>query len=353
MRNSAPIVVGIMHPPEWLGSESDIAAEMAALEAIDPRIEVVVATYIESHDVRTARGAPDQAHRPMEPQPIAPDVREAMQRLHVALAIDVPPDITTIAPDLAWIQAVGSGTAHLQAAGLDAAGVKLTNNGGSNGVGIAEFAFGRLIESRKRFREIAALQAEQRWTPMYGTQLSGQTLGLLGYGAINQAVAERAAAFGMRVLVARRSSGAQPARPVDEFFGPDELHEMLGRCHAVIAAVPETPETEGLMDAAAFAAMRPGAFFANVGRGTLVDEAALIAALESGHLGSAAIDVALVEPLPQGDPLWDAPNLVISGHCSTSPAAMMPNLHRLFRENLERFVNGRPLLHEVTAGRGY
>jgi phosphoglycerate dehydrogenase-like enzyme len=128
---------------------------------------------------------------------------------------------------------------------------------------------------------------------------------------------------------------------------------MLDEADAVIAAVPETPETAGLMDAAAFAAMRPGAFFCNVGRGSLVDEAALIDALERGHLGGAALDVASVEPLPADHPLWDAPRLWISSHSASAPAALFVNLHRLFASNLTRFLAGEPLENEVEAGRGY
>lgn len=353
MSDSPSIVVGILYPPEWFGSESGYAAEVAALEATDPRVEVVTVTYVEPHDVRTARGAGGDAGELPELDPMDPDDLATIARLNVALAIDIPPDITTIAPDLAWVQAVGSGTAHLQAAGLADAGIVLTSNGGSNSIGIAEFVLGRLIEFNKLYPEIAALQAEHVWSPRYGRQLSGQTLGLIGYGAINRAVAHRAAAFGMTVLVARRTPTATEEAHIERTYPTDDLHEMLGRCDAVIAAVPETPETEKMMDAAAFAAMRPGTFFANVGRGSLVDEPALIAALESGRLGGAALDVANVEPLPADDPLWDAPNLRISGHCSTAPTSLMPNVHQLFRENLERFVRGETLLNEVSADRGY
>ena len=181
------IVVGILYPPAWYGSEEGFAAEVAALEAVDPRIEVVVVTYEEPHDVRTARGAGDPDLP--EPQAISPEDRSALSRIHVALAIDLPPDITAIAPDLAWVQAVGAGTSHLQSVGLAGAGIRLTTNGGSNSVAIAEFALGRLLEARKRFRELATAQHEHRWASLFGDQLSGQTLGLIGFGAINQAVA--------------------------------------------------------------------------------------------------------------------------------------------------------------------
>ena len=324
---------------------------------MDPRIEVVVATYAESHERRSARGAPDAEDRARVEDLEAPVLSEAdratLGRVHVALAIDLPPGITAIAPDLAWVQAVGSGTAHLQTVGLEEAGISLMSNGGSNSVAIAEFVMGRLLESVKQFPAIGAAHAEHRWASLYGQQLSGQTLGLVGYGAINQAVAARAHAFGMQVLVLRRSAEVPTEPYVDEVYGPDGLHEMLSRCHAVAAAVPETPETVHLMDAAAFSAIRPGAFFANVGRGTLIDEPALIAALASGQVGSAALDVTDVEPLPADDPLWEAPNLRISGHCSTSPAAMMPNLHAVFRENPGRFARDEPLANQVSSGRGY
>jgi phosphoglycerate dehydrogenase-like enzyme len=128
---------------------------------------------------------------------------------------------------------------------------------------------------------------------------------------------------------------------------------MLEQCDAVIAAVPETPETTGLMDRDAFAAMKPGAFFCNVGRGSLVDEAALLDALQRGHLAAAALDVASVEPLPADHPLWDAPNLYLSPHSASSPAALFANLHDLFRDNLGRYLSGDALTNEVDMSRGY
>jgi phosphoglycerate dehydrogenase-like enzyme len=347
------IVVGVLYPQEWYLSDDGFAAELSAIEAVDPAIEVVSVAYADSQEIRTARSAGAVAGVDYEAQEISPTNRARLGRLHVALAIDLPPDITGLAPDLRWVQAVGSGTGQLQACGLDGAGVTLTSNGGSNAVGIAEFALGRLIEARKRFRAIDRRAEEHRWDAVFGEQLSGQTIGLLGYGSINRAVAARAAAFDMTVLALRRTPGCPREPPVERFYRPAELHEMLGRCSAVIAAVPETPEAEAMMDAAAFAAMPPGAFFANVGRGVLVDEAALVAALESGQVGAAAIDVARVEPLPPDDPLWDAPNLRISAHCSSVPTALLPNVHRLFRENLRRFLDGERLEATVSASRGY
>jgi phosphoglycerate dehydrogenase-like enzyme len=128
---------------------------------------------------------------------------------------------------------------------------------------------------------------------------------------------------------------------------------MLAVCDAVIAAAPETPATIGMMDRAAIAAMRPGAFFGNVGRGSLLDEEALIDALRSGAVGAAALDVTRLEPLPADSALWTVPNLRLSSHCAAAPSAMFRNLHDVFRENLRRFLADQPLRFEVRSDRGY
>ncbi len=347
-----PVVVGILYPAEWYGPGEGFAVEVEALRALDPRLVVEVAPYDEPHDLRTARGGPDpDTHRDRAPD-VPAATRDLLARAEVVLAIDLPYDVAALAPNLRWVQAVGAGTAQLQSAGLAEAGIALTSNGGSNSIGIAEFVIGRLLQIAKRFRELDVAQESQQWDALFGGQLAGRTLGLIGYGAINQAVATRAAAFGMTILATRRTpAGAEP--PVEHFYGPDGLHEMLARCDAVVAAAPETPETIGLIGATELAAMPADSVFVNVGRGSLLDEAALIDALERGHLSAAALDVASVEPLPAGHPLWDAPNLYLSGHCSSSPEALFRNLHELFRTNLRRHLDGEPLLNQVDLGRGY
>ncbi|HEV2309824.1 MAG TPA: NAD(P)-dependent oxidoreductase, partial [Acidimicrobiia bacterium] len=315
------VVVGVLYPPAWYGDHAGFAKALATLEAIDPRIEVVAETYVEPHDLRSARGKPGaETHRGEAPT-LTQEQRAALARVQVALAIDLPFDVREVAPNLAWVQAVGAGTGQLQSAGLAEHGIRLTTAAGANAVAIAEFALARVLQVWKRFGEIEDAQRRHQWEPLYGEQLAGGSLGLLGLGAINSAVAARAQAFGLRVLATRRSATPGATAPdVDELYPPDALHTMLGRCDAVVAAVPETAETTGLFDAAAFAAMRAGSFFCNVGRGSLVDESALIDALDRGHLRAAALDVASVEPLPADSPLWNAPNLYLSPHSAAAPA---------------------------------
>ncbi|HEY5164857.1 MAG TPA: D-2-hydroxyacid dehydrogenase [Acidimicrobiia bacterium] len=344
----------MLYPTEWYGDREAFAAEIDLLGRLDPQVQVLVEPYVEPHELRSARGKPGAEQLRSAAPALTDEHRTAFGQLDVALAIDLPFDVSSVAPRLRWVQAVGAGTGQLQSAGLAAAGIRLTTAAGANAVAIAEFALARVLQHWKRFRELDDAQQRHDWDPLYGQQLAGRTLGLIGLGAINSAVAARAQAFDLRVVATRRSATPGSTAPdVDALYPPDELAVMLGQCDAVIAAVPETPETTGLMDRDAFAAMKPGAFFCNVGRGSLVDEAALVDALRAGHLRAAALDVASVEPLPAEDPLWDAPNLYLSSHSASSPAALFVNLHLLFRENLSRFLRGDALENEVDMSRGY
>lgn len=344
-----PIVFGILHPPEWFADADAFAAARRSITAIDPRLEVFAVPYEEGQAMRTLRGTDAGIAEARAAAPELTDAqREMFGRVHAVLAIDLPFDIATLAPHLTWVQGLGAGSAQLQSAGLAVAGIRLTNSAGSNAVGIAEFVIGRLLAERKRFTELAAHQSAHDWTPLYGTQLAGTTVGLIGFGAINSAIARRLKAFDVTVMATRRS--ARPgdvATDVDRLFPAAQLHEMLSLCDTIVAAVPESPETSGLMDARAFAAMPKGSYFVNVGRGSLVDEPSLIDALKAGHLRGAALDVAHAEPLPPDDPLWLAPNLTLSFHCASSPSAMFDNLYRLLADNVRRWLAGEPLHNEV------
>lgn len=345
-----PIVLAVLYPRAWFADQTAFDASLDAVRAVDPRIEVLVVPYEEGQHLRTLRGSPEGMDRARaEAPPLTDEQREMFARVHGVLALDLPFEVGDVAPHLAWVQGIGAGFAQLETAGLADAGIRLTNASGVNSVAIAEFVVGRILEERKGFRELHARQQEHRWEPVYAPELAGTTVGLVGVGAINAAVARRLQAFDVHVLASRRTAGPGDTMPdVDELYPTAQLHEMFARCDTVVAAVPETPETIGLMDEAAFAAMPRGSFFVNVGRGTLVDEPALIDALQRGHLRGAALDVASREPLPPEHPLWDAPNLYLSYHCSSDPVALFPNLHRLWLENVRRFVAGAPLLQQVS-----
>lgn len=346
---SQPITVAITYPTAWYGDPAGFAAEVGRLEALDPRVRVVVVPYLEDDQRRSTRRTMSAAELAALPVELTPEAAAALATVDAALGLDLPPEVARHLPRLRWFQVIGSGSDHVPSAGLGAVGARLTSSTGANAVSIAEFALGRLIAHEKRFAELAAAQADAVWRPATGRQLAGRRLGLIGLGAINEAVARRAAAFDMEVWAVRRQgAAAPPVTGVARVLDPTQLHDMLAGVHAVIAAVPDSPDTRHLMDRAAFAAMAPGSFFCNVGRGSLVDEDALADALESGHLSGAALDVTSVEPLPPESRLWSVPNLALSPHCSVAVGAMFANTHRIFADNLRRFLAGEPMVNERT-----
>jgi phosphoglycerate dehydrogenase-like enzyme len=335
------VIVHIAYPPDPSSRLVD------GLRAVSPDLEVVVAPYVEQHGTRAARSQGSIDELRARAQALTDEQRAAFGRAEVLLALDLPVGLGTLAPALRWVQAIGAGTDHFHGSELGP-DVVVTNAAGVAAVPIAEFAIGQLLAVWKRFDELADQQRRRVWRPAYGRHVAGLTLGVVGLGAIGTAVAERARALGMRVLAVRRRPRADDRPPVaDEVVGPERLHEVLARVDAVVVCAPATPDTNDLFDAAAFAAMRPGALFCNVARGSLVDETALLNALRSGHLGGAVLDVTREEPLPADSPLWDAPNLRLSPHSSASLDHYLEAVFELFADNLGRYLRGEPLRNLV------
>ena len=351
---SERVVIGFLYATAWDGrGRAALEADLDALKALDPRIEVFEAAYVDPDDLRTKRGAAPQADfRALAPS-LTAEQREAFARAEIVVALDLPYDMGTVAPRLRWVQGMGAGVSQLTSAGLADAGIRLTSAAGANAASISEFVIARLLQLWKRLPEIDAFAAEHRWQPTFGVEIAGLTLGIVGFGAIGRQVAQRAAALGLNVIACRRSGGAGVKDPdAQEVYGPDGLLDVAARSDAIVAAVPETADTVDLFDETFFASMRPGALFVNVGRGSAVVEDALADALRSGKLGGAAIDVVRDEPLGADSALWDVPGLLISPHSATSPNSFWANLQVLFRDNVQRYLNGEPLRNEVDARAG-
>ncbi|WP_327356963.1 D-2-hydroxyacid dehydrogenase [Streptomyces sp. NBC_01304] len=347
------LVVGICYPPKWdVRPAEAVAADLAAVRALDPRVRLVDCRYVESDTLRAARGTPPLHDdlRSLAPE-LTAEQRALFAEAKVVLTADLPFDVRGLAPRLRWVQGIGAGIGHLLTAGLE--GVRLTTAAGINGASVAEFALARLLEHAKRLREMDEVQRARDARRPFGEQLAGRTLGVIGLGHIGSRLARFGKALDMGVVAMRRDPSLPRPSYVDEVFARDRLKDFLGACDAVLAAAPETPQTANLMDADAFAAMRPGAFFCNVGRGSLVDEDALIEALRGGRLAGAALDVTRVEPLPADSPLFEAPNLCLSPHVATAAGEHFTGVFTLFRDNLSRYLDGRPLVNEVDPGRGY
>ena len=320
-----------------------------ALREIVPGTELVVVPYAESAELRNSRARHGGRNGERLETPLIDDAARAdWSRAHVAIVLDLPDDIATLAPQLRWIQSANAGVDTYDLGSLAAAGVQLTNASGLGAASIAEFVMARLLQVWKHLATFDANQRQHEWSGQFGTELTGRTLGIAGLGSIGRQVARRARAFDMRVVATRASARAGDTDPdLDELFAAADLDAMLGRCDAVVACVPSNASTLDLFDAGRFAAIRDGAIFCNVGRGAQVVESDLIAALESGHLRAAALDVTRIEPLPADDPLWDAPNLYLSPHSSVSLDRYTANLERLVVENLRRLVDGADLVNDI------
>ena len=178
-------------------------------------------------------------------------------------------------------------------------------------------------------------------------------MGIVGLGSIGRELAQLAAALGMRVSGIRRRTGAPTLPGVDRVLPPDRLHQLLAESDVVVLAVPLTGNTERLIDATAIDAMKPTALLVNVGRGRLVDDEALIAALRSGRLAGAALDVFTPEPLPADSAYWDLPNVIVTPHVSSAMADYWSPVMKLFADNLGRFERGEELVNVVDKAAGY
>ncbi len=338
---SEPIVVCLGYPALRANHYA------ARLRAIDSRIEVVQLPV--DPDTNWVTVSPDQPHDEPPPWAIgqAAERKASLARAEVLIQLHAPKDLMTLAPSLRWLQGIGAGVEQFAAAGVTCDRVIVTNASGVSAASMAEFVIGRLLQIWKRFPEAEAYQRRHEYVRTYGRTFAGSVIGIVGLGSIGCAVAERARAMGVTVLGLKRSAvpGASPS-PAHELFGPDGLHEMLGRCDAVVVAAPASPETHHLIDRAAFAAMKPGAVLVNVARGSLVEEAAVPEALASGQLSAAALDVFEEEPLAADSPLWDTPNVFLSAHSSVSVDRYVDDVFDLFEDNLRRYAAGEPL-HNV------
>ena len=349
MADPAPVVIGVMYPDVWEARpRAELDEDLAVLAAIDPRIEILDVRYVDSDDLRVRRGADPAADLRSEAPPLSDAQRAAFARVEIVVAQDLPYDVGSLAPGLRFVQGMGAGVSQLMSAGLADAGIRLTTAAGVGAVSISEFVLARLLQIWKRLPEIDAHQRDVSWVHAFGREVSGLTIGVVGLGAIGRQVALRSRAFGLRVVASRqRYTPGQTDFDVDHLYGPGEVRTMVADCDAVVAAVPESPSTVGLFDADFFAAMRTGAIFCNVGRGSPVVDRDLVGALASGQLGAAVLDVFAEEPLPSSSPLWHVPNLYVSAHCANSADRFWTNLYSLFGENVRHYLAGEPLRNEV------
>ena len=260
--------------------------------------------------------------------------------------------VLTAAPLLRWMHTPSAGVDRLLTPDVLARDITLTNSAGVHAIPIAEFVLGFMLAHAKQIGAYRDAQAEARWVEgMQLRELYESSLLIIGIGGIGQAIAERAAAFGMRIYGSRRTPRPMPG--VARVVGGDGWRDLLPDADYIVVAAPLTDETRGMLDAAAFAAMKPTAYLINIARGALIDDPALSAALRDGQIGGAALDTFDQEPLPAESPLWGLPNVTITPHATASSPRMRERQIALFIENLARFRAGKPLLNSVDKSAGY
>lgn len=260
---------------------------------------------------------------------------------------------------LRWIHVAAASVAPLMFPELIESPVVVTNGRGTHSEAMAEHTIGVLLMFVRKLHLARDAQNRRQWLaeslwhdpPAFGG-LAGTTLGLVGFGSIGQAIAAKGRALGMRVLAVRRHPAADPA-PADEQWGTERLPELLERADWLVLAPPLTAETRGMIGRAQLARMKPSATLVNLGRGSLVDESALIEALAESRLAGAALDVFQEEPLPDASPLWTMANVIVTPHVSGFGPDYWDRVIALFRRNLRAFLDDRPLENQVDKRAGY
>jgi len=291
------------------------------------------------------------------------------------LANFYPADPTRL-PALKWLGLVGAGVEHLKKADPWSRGITVTNGSGLQAGAIAEYVLASMLTSTQRITDRQLAQVDRSWPSpwtepwlaLLGSSLRGRTLTVVGYGSIGREIARLAHAFGVRVLAVK----ADPASKVDRGYAPaglgdpegliperfvatSDLRDVFAQSDFAVLAMPLTPSTERVIDAAAIAALPKDAVLINVGRGRVLDEDALRAALERGAIRGAVLDVASSEPVPADSALWRTPRLVLTPHISAinEPRGFWALVAALMSENLARYAHGRPLLNVVDGNAGY
>ena len=257
-----------------------------------------------------------------------------------------------------WIHSLWTGVEGILTPEMLSHPAQLTNGRGAFRWPLADWVVAVMLHFSFDLGRVIRQQQAGVWQNFVSETLEGRTLGIVGYGSIGSAAAARAKGFGMKIAALRRKSGAEAVGLtndglVDQYYSSAQLHQLIGASDYLLLATPITPETRGMIGAAEIAAMKPSAVLINVGRGPVVDDAALIQALESGKLRGAALDVFTVEPLPAGHPFYRMTNVLVSPHTADRVEGFLGPPVEAFLENLQRFLKGEPLEYVVNKHAGY
>lgn len=277
----------------------------------------------------------------------------------IFVGFSLRPEQFALGRKLKWIHSTAAAVGQLMYPELRRSGIEVTNARGIHREPMAEHILGMLVALARRFSDCLRYQHQARWAqqelwdaPVRPRELRGQVVLFIGFGAVGREAAKIIRPLGMHVWAVTRSGTAAPDL-AEKVFPTSKLHEALPHADFIVVAAPETPETLRIIGALEFALMKPSAYFVNVARGALVDEAALIASLQRHAIAGAALDVTTEEPLPPESPLWNLENVMITPHVSAVTEHLWERHTDLLMENLERWFSGRELLNRVDLTRGY
>ena len=290
-----------------------------------------------------------------------PDEAQAQLRdSEIAVTVSLRPEQFLAAKQLRWIHSPAAAVNELMSPELVNSDVIITNGRDVHGPVVAEhvialiFAWAKSIPQAVRLQERHAWGKEIIWSGFHRPrEIAGATLGLIGLGSIGRTVARHASLLGMQVIATRDRPEQGSPEGVHQVFPSSQIDEVLAQSDFVVLAAPITPATRGLINAQRIAGMKSNAYLINVGRGPLIVEAALVEALRDHKIAGAALDVFDIEPLPSDSPLWDLENLLITPHTAGLTEKLWERQFALFSQNLQRYLDHKPLLALVDKRRGY
>ena len=321
---------------------------MERLQAVSPGIR------LHSHPARTPETIPD-------------DILAVTNVLYTLTALPEPEKM----PELQWIQFHFAGIDHAVDHPLLHTGARVTTLSGAGVPQLSEFALMNMLALGHKLHSMMRSSPEEQWAQDRNARFSplelrGSTIGIVGYGSIGREIARLAHAFGAEVLAVKRDlknledTGYQleglgdPGADIPRrLYPPEALASMASLCDYLVITVPLNDQTREMVDKRILDALKPTAYLVDISRGGVVDQQALLTALEEGSIAGAALDVYPEEPLPEDSPLWQVPGLILTPHISGNSPHYMERAVVLFAENLQRFVTGRPLINEFDFERGY
>jgi phosphoglycerate dehydrogenase-like enzyme len=310
------------------------------IRAVDPSIRVTDASALAAGEHRGDAGAKEK-------------LDALLAGAEVLVGFIPPRDLQKRAPRLKWVQLMSAGVDSLIGSEIWQSRITITGVSGIHATPISEYVLGTMLMFAKQSPRSFRMQQQHEWKRFTPQLLRGRTIGIIGLGHIGREVARLAKSFGMKVLAVDEIRGTRPARNVDIMIPANQRRRLFADSNFVISCVPLTPKTSKLIGEKELRAMKKTAYLINISRGGIVDEDALIRALDEKWIAGAGLDVTVREPLSPDSRLWDFENVIITPHISGGQEDYLVLATALFCENLKRYLNGKKLMNVIIRKRGY